>query len=40
MTEKEKMLSGELYTVDDELRREFLDAKKMGFIYIIYNLIY
>ena len=29
MTEKEKMLSGELYTVDDELRQEFLNAKKI-----------
>jgi len=29
MTEKEKMLSGELYTFDNELEREFLNAKRI-----------
>ena len=29
MTEKEKMLSGGLYTVDDELRRELVNARRI-----------
>lgn len=29
MTDKEKMLSGALYTVDDELRRELLKARRI-----------
>jgi len=33
MTEKEKMLSGELYTVDDELRQEFLNAKRIARLF-------
>lgn len=34
MTEKEKMLSGELYTAsDEELRRDFLNAKKIIRLY-------
>jgi len=33
MTEKEKMLSGELYTVNDDLRRELLNARRITRIY-------
>jgi len=33
MTEKEKMLSGSLYTVNDELRRELLNARRITRMY-------
>ena len=33
MTEKEKMLSGGLYTVNDELRRELLNARRITRLY-------